>query len=175
MIDYFALLDQPRVAWLDPEQLKQAFHTRTLQSHPDAQGDEAQFAQLNEAYQVLRDPKRRLQHLLALRGEAANAGRIPPDVEALFPAIARLTRQADVVVAKHQSATNGLARSLVRQELIDARAEVEEMVTQLDQLLASANEQLRNRDADLSELFLRFSYLTRWLAELKEKQLQLSC
>jgi len=31
MIDYFALLDQPHLPWLDPDELKNTYHrTRTL-------------------------------------------------------------------------------------------------------------------------------------------------
>ena len=61
MIDYFALLDQPRAPWLDPDELKDIFHQKTLQAHPDAQASrpgadttEATFPNLNEAYQVFR-------------------------------------------------------------------------------------------------------------------------
>ncbi len=56
MIDYFALLDQPHAPWLDPDELKNTYHQKTLQAHPDAQasspGDDATdatFANLNEA------------------------------------------------------------------------------------------------------------------------------
>jgi curved DNA-binding protein CbpA len=174
MTDYFALLDQPRAAWLDPEQLKDAFHARTLRLHPDASGDEGEFAQLNKAYQVLRDPKQRLQHLLALRGEATDSGAIPNEIAELFPLVADLTRQADVVITKLQEASSALTRSFLRPELLQTRGAVEEMIERIEQMLASANEQLHQDDADLRDLFSRFAYLTRWLGELKEKQLQVS-
>jgi len=174
MTDYFALLDQPRAAWIDPEQLKDAFHARTLRAHPDASGDEGEFAQLNKAYQVLRNPKQRLQHLLALRGETAETGAIPNEIAELFPLVASLTRQADVVVTKVQEAGSALTKSLVRPELLQTRSAVEAMINGIEQMLHSANEQLHEEDADLRDLFSRFSYLTRWLSELKEKQLQLS-
>ena len=41
MIDYFALLDQPRAPWLDPDKLKDSYHQKTLQAHPDAQASRA--------------------------------------------------------------------------------------------------------------------------------------
>ena len=54
MIDYFALLDQPQAPWLDLTELKDAYHKKTLQAHPDAQTNpseesDANFANLNEA------------------------------------------------------------------------------------------------------------------------------
>jgi DnaJ-domain-containing protein 1 len=174
MTDYFALLDQPRAGWVDPEQLKDAFHKRTLRAHPDASGKEDEFAQLNKAYQVLRDPKQRLQHLLALRGEATDSSAIPNDIAELFPLVASLTRQTEVVISKSRDASTALTRSLVRPELLQARGAVEEMIERIEQMLALANERLREKDADLRDLHARFSYLTRWLGELKEKHLQLS-
>jgi curved DNA-binding protein CbpA len=78
MIDCFALLDQPRAPWLDLDELKEAYHKKTLRAHPDAQANrtdetDASFASLNEAYQVLQDPKRRLHHLLSLQGCAPSS------------------------------------------------------------------------------------------------------
>ena len=35
MADYFALLDEPRRPWLDPEELKAKFHALTATVHPD--------------------------------------------------------------------------------------------------------------------------------------------
>ena len=104
MTDYFALFGQPRSPWLDVEELKQAFHTKTLREHPDAQGEaddrrdaEATFSELNEAYQILRDPKRRLHHLLVLEGmePSAGAGGIPNEIEDIFPVVATITRKCD--------------------------------------------------------------------------------
>ncbi len=98
MTDYFALLDQPRRPWLDPEELKQVFHQKTLETHPDAQtepGGKETFTQLNEAYQVLREPKRRLHHLLSLEGSppATKSVSVPANIEKLFPVVAALMQE----------------------------------------------------------------------------------
>jgi len=75
MRDYFALFDLPRTVNLDVEALQRAFHARSRKVHPDLyQGSLPRVQQemlrssmaLNEAYQVLRDRRRRLEHLLAL-------------------------------------------------------------------------------------------------------------
>jgi curved DNA-binding protein CbpA len=67
MIDYFALLDEPRAPWLEADKLKETYHRKTLQTHPDvharspgAASADTTFASLNEAYQILQDPRRRL-------------------------------------------------------------------------------------------------------------------
>lgn len=184
MTDYFALLDQPRSPWLDPEQLKQAFHAKTLRAHPDAQGAEASgdaaFAEINEAYQVLREPKRRLQHLVVLLGKTppGRASAIPQDLDNLFPAVAGLTNDANVVLQKVSASTNALSLSLLRPESLRIRGDIARMLDKLRRLQRTAEDELRRADANasdiLQQLYVRFSYLGRWIAELEEKELKLS-
>ena len=188
MTDYFALLGQRRSPWLDPEELKQAFHARSLLGHPDVQSEdhdarkaEGAFAELNEAYQVLRDPKRRLHHLLTLEGSAVNAqaAAIPTDLEALFPKIAELTQTADALAQRLAATANNLVRTLARPELTQTKVRLEETLTTLTQLHDSALTELKaTRETwsadDVRNLYFRFSYLTRWMTQLKEKQLQLN-
>ena len=75
MIDYFTLLNEPRRPWLDAELLKQKFLALSATVHPDrvhnlgeAERAAAQerYTELNTAYNCLREPKERLQHLLQL-------------------------------------------------------------------------------------------------------------
>jgi curved DNA-binding protein CbpA len=190
MTDYFALLEQPRRPWLDPEELKQVFHKKTLEAHPDAQtqsgGDET-FTQLNEAYQVLREPKRRLHHLLSLEGSspATKNVSIPANIESLFPMVAALMQEMDGVIQKVASSSNALRRSLVRPELLRTAESTRQMLETLVQLHDEAVGELRElskswlpgetaHQIELHTLYLQFSYLTKWISELREKQLQLT-
>ena len=75
MPDHFALLGEPRRPWIDPEQLKNKFLGLSSTVHPDRVhgGSEEEmrfanqhFAEVNAAYNCLRDPKDRLRHLLEL-------------------------------------------------------------------------------------------------------------
>jgi curved DNA-binding protein CbpA len=194
MTDYFALLDQPRRPWLDTEELKQAFHAKALHAHPDARAQHGNagssnevFAQLNEAHQVLQDPKRRIHHLLSLIGHPPDraAGTTPPTIEELFPLVAAATQQASVVVQKSAVATNALSRSLLKAELQKATQQVnvvydrvlelqERAIGELQQLDGVWNGGDRAHIAQLSALHLQFSYVNRWLSELEAKCLDLS-
>lgn len=55
--DYYKTLGVPRDA--TPEAIKKAFRKLARTHHPDAGGDEAKFKEINEAYEVLSDEKKR--------------------------------------------------------------------------------------------------------------------
>ena len=188
MTDYFALLDQPRRAWLDPDELKQTFHAKSLQSHPDTRhlaSPDAAFAELNEAYQLLRDPKRRIQHLLTLEGRPlSRESTVPDDLAALFPVIAAVTQQIDAVAQKAETATTPLARSLLKSQLLAVQKRAADTLQHLGQLHADATAEAQRLSApfvfedgdwaELQRLYLRFAYLGRWISELEEKQLRVA-
>ena len=75
MTDHFALFNTPRRPWLDPDSLKQTFFTLSAELHPDRvhhagpvekRVANERYAELNAAYQCLREPRERLRHLLEL-------------------------------------------------------------------------------------------------------------
>src|SRR6185295_4491387 len=111
MIDHFALLNEPRRPWLDPELLKAKFLTLSSKLHPDRTNNTSEaeksivterYSALNAAYDCLREPKRRLRHLLELERGAKPAGvqTIPAEMMNLSGEVARLCREADVVLAE---------------------------------------------------------------------------
>jgi curved DNA-binding protein CbpA len=194
MIDYFALLDQPHLPWLDPDELKNSYHQKTLQAHPDAQASrlgaeatDATFARLNEAYQVLQDPKRRLHHLLSLEGSVPSATdqTVPKQLHDLFPAVGALTQRANVLLEKIRATSNALSRSLLKTQILEVQNEAKEVREKIQNLSDESLGQLRQINAawaknpteqieDLSNLYFAFAYLTRWSAQLDEMTFQLS-
>jgi hypothetical protein len=197
MIDYFALLQQPRRPWLDPEQLKQKHQQLTLATHPDRQGANAlkereadsfpySFAAINEAYRVLNDPKLRIQHLLNLEGHSpAGDQSIPRDLVDFFAKIGTLVQHVDALLGKRSGATSALSKSLMRSEILDAQNRTGEVLNELQNLHATAMDDLRQVDAmredrsqefteKLTKLYHRFAYLGRWIDQLRERQFQLA-
>ena len=153
MTDYFALLEQPRKPWLDPEQLKQKYHELARQSHPDEN--------VNEAYRVLADPKSRLQHLLALEGvaPAASSNEIPEELTDLFMAIAPALNKIDTPNVKSVDDLIVRVKQLSDQALTD---------------LQHIDPRWRKELPRLERLYDRISYLTRWQTLLEERRFQLS-
>jgi curved DNA-binding protein CbpA len=189
MTDYFALLGQRRVPWLEPTALKEAYHGQTLQSHPDtaAPDRESDFAELNEAYQVLQDPKRRLHHLLSLEnGAPPDANQvIPQELQKLFLLIGALTQRANALQEKIRTASNALSRSLLKPQIVEVQKEVSDLRQSVRDLNDAANVQLREINSawqddrarqftPLSNLYFTFAYLGRWSAQLDELAFQLS-
>jgi curved DNA-binding protein CbpA len=189
MTDYFALLGQPRGPWLDPAALKEAYHRQTLHSHPDTAtpDHENDFAELNEAYQVLEDPKRRLHHLLSLENGAPPSANqvIPQDLQELFLLIGALTQRANALREKIRTASNALSRSLLKPQIVELEKEVSDLRRKVRELNDTANGQLREINSawgddragqvvPLSNLYITFAYLGRWSAQLDELAFQLS-
>ncbi len=194
MIDYFALLEQPKAPWLDPEGLKETYHQKTLQAHPDAQTSrggadaaDATFANLNEAYQVLQDPKRRLHHLLCLQGAAPSSSgqAVPEQLQDLFPTVGGLIQRTNRLLEKLQATSNALSRSLLKPQILEVQQETKEVREKIQTLSDASHEELRQINAAwagnpaeqverLSKLYFVFAYLSRWSTQLDELTFQLS-
>ncbi|MDQ6809564.1 MAG: DnaJ domain-containing protein [Verrucomicrobiota bacterium] len=191
MTDFFALLDLPRRPWIDDEELKAKYHAKALQFHPDTSLDMDNgdaFAELNEAHQTLREPKRRLQHLLALERPAARpvaTESIPSQIQQRFQRVSETTHLAGTAIEKARATRNALTRGLVEAEILRARSEVSQLLEELRQLHDEADVEVRaldlkwdrrtnNEVAETTRLQLIFTYLGRWIAQLEETQFQLS-
>lgn len=184
MIDYFALLQQPRRPWLDPEKLKEKYHQLTKAAHPDrpSASSDSDFANVNEAYRVLSDPKLRLQHLLALENVPPNAGTIPATLADVFLETGTLIQELDRLLAR--STTNALSKALIKSEITSKQELAADLLQKLRAMHAEAVKELRALDENwdsidtvavrLAELSSRFAYLARWIAQLEERTFQLS-
>jgi len=189
MLDEFAILQQPRRPWLDPEALKERFHRLTAEHHPDVSGagGEGQFAAMNSAYNVLREPASRLRHLLELEApEKLKAPQQIPNAFAdLFMKIAGFRRGLDAFQQKSAAASTALAKALIAEERFEwsekgsaIRAELESAYEAALADLESANAawDATPRPVDLFDrlagLQHRFAYLSKWRSQVAEALFQ---
>ncbi len=121
MIDYFALLDEPRRPWLEPDSLKSRFLALSAEVHPDRlhnapeaqkQAANQQYAELNSAYRCLREPKERLQHLLELELQSRPEA-VRPIAEATldwFTEVSQVCRGVDQFLKESSLVTSPLLK-----------------------------------------------------------------
>ena len=106
MIDCFALLNEPRRPQIDLETLKAKFRALSTEAHPDRFHNESdsekeavnqRYLELNAAYNCLRQPQERLQHLLELElgTKPDHLQQIPNGAMDLFVEVGQLCRELD--------------------------------------------------------------------------------
>jgi len=204
MTDYFALLDEPRRPWLDPDLLKRKFLALSAEVHPDRvhgaedeqrRSAERRYAELNQAYNHLRRPKERLQHFLELETglKPQQVQQIPTALTQFFIEVAQLFRQTDAFLAEKNKTTS----PMLKVRLIETGQDWTDKLNLLQHQLNARQEelaaQLKSADAEwlqhqksgatrqgpeilgrLEELYRLFSYYTRWESQVQERIVQLA-
>lgn len=205
MTDHFALLDEPRLPWLLPDTLKQKFFPLSAPFHPDRVhgGTDAEklaanqrYAELNAAYNCLREPKERLLHLIELETgkKPSDIQKIPPGTMDLFIEVGQTCRDADAFLAEKSKVTSPLLKvqlferghdwsdklnalqqkiNLKREEL---SAELRELnsVWQNAPVIGSTDRVAALPMERLEQIYRIFSYIARWSEQIQERVVQLS-
>ena len=197
MRDYFALLNEPKRPWLEPEGLKEKFLALSAEVHPDRvhQASEPdklaatqRYTELNAAYNCLREPRERLRHLLELElgQKPSDLTNVPNDLMDLFFTVGKVLKGVDGFLAEKGRATSPLVQvqffecgqdwieelNTIRQPLIARR---ESLIEELKQLSArwDAAEMPKPLERGL-EIWRLLSFYDRWLAQIQERTVQIS-
>ena len=199
MTDYFALLKEQRRPWLNPDLLKQRFLALSAEVHPDRVhgADDLQkriaqehYAELNAAYNCLREPKERLAHLLELETGAKpkQVQNVPSDLMDAFMEITNTCRGADAFLAER----NAMTSPLLKLQFFERGQEWNEKLMALQKKINSWREDLFARIKDIDgeweknagerkgslELLEKncqlLGYFGRWSAQIQERIVQLS-
>ena len=152
MVDKFALLGVPQ-GFDEPEGIDEKFRELSRKLHPDRVPKEQrrkaveQMTAVNDAYKTLKDPVRRAEHLLALRGVAGDPKMSPEFLEQTLEDREKLEE------AKASGASLEPLAKAVREKRDETLARVKE--------LASAN------PAAAAEMLARMKYYARYLDEVE--------
>lgn len=96
------------------DELREAFREAGRKIHPDAGGDESEFAELREAFALLVSPSRRLRHWLELRGVSCELrGAISPMLMGLFSSVGEVTQLAEALIRRRNEAKTSLGRAML--------------------------------------------------------------
>jgi len=194
--DHFALLKEPRRPWLESETLKEKFLALSAEVHPDRvhQASEAdklaanrRYTELNAAYNCLREPHERLRHLLELElgGKPSDLTNVPNDLMDLFFAVGKLLREADAFVVEKGRATSPLLQVQFferGQEWIEKLGELQQLINALREpliielkALGAAWDSNSPKPLDrVQEIWRLSSFYERWLAQIRERVVQIS-
>ena len=153
MIDYFALFGEPRRPWLDPGALKEKFLGLSAGVHPDRvhAASEAvkaaahrRYTALAAAYQLLREPRERLGHWLALeRGvKPQSLQTVSSPMQSFLFETGQLLRAADELLREKSRLNSPLLKV---QFFERSQTEIEKLKATLQQIAA-------HQDALLAEL-----------------------
>lgn len=205
MTDAFALLSEPRRPWLDADALKSRFLPLSTAVHPDrvhsaSEAEKAaantRYAELNAAYNTLREPRDRLLHLLELEagGKPKDVQRIPLGTMDLFVEVGQSCRDADEFLKRKSAAESPMLKLRLMQEGLDwldrlqalqgrVNAKRDEFITELRQLnavweAAPAIGSLERAAAlpleRLEQIYRAMSYVARWTVQVQERIVQLA-
>ena len=196
MRDYFALLNEPKRPWLEPEGLKEKFLALSAEVHPDRvhQASEPdklaatqRYTELNAAYNCLREPRERLRHLLELEldQKPSDLTNVPNDLMDLFFSVGKLLKEVDAFVAEKGRITSPLVQVQFfehGQDWIEKLNTIGQLLTARRESLIEELKQLSARwDAEMPkplerglEIWRLLSFYDRWLAQIRERTVQIS-
>jgi DnaJ-domain-containing protein 1 len=199
MTDYFALLDEPRRPWLDPQALKTKFLKLAAETHPDKKHGAGEmekaaanrsYAELNAAFICLAEPKLRLLHLLELElgTKPSDVQQIPSALGDLFAEVAMTCRNADAFLARKNKTASPLLQVRLFEQAQAWDEQLRTLQTRLAGLQGKLIEELKSLDASwtsqagertvwlnrLEELYRLFGYFNRWNGQIQERIVQLS-
>jgi len=202
MSDFFALLGESRRPWLDSEKLKAKFLSLSTQAHPDKftaatalerESANRRFAELNAAFNCLREPRERLRHLLDLElGERPKqVQEIPQGLMELFTEIAGLRRAVNAFLEEVTRVQSPLLRVRVFERAQEWMDRLRAVQLRLGDRQAALLQELLDLDADwarfgddsvrrgvmlqsVEQIHQQLSFYTRWNAQLQETTVRLS-
>jgi len=156
---YYRALGVPRTA--SAEEIRVAFRERAMASHPDRAGETADgetFRLIRDAYDVLRDPQRRMAYDAAAADEPVTTAAREPTVES---------------GREQRAGRNGVAAPSARQKLdrllpLAAAGLVVALVVATGSLW-SAHRQLADQETVLAELYARLARLGEDQADLRTR------
>jgi DnaJ-domain-containing protein 1 len=205
MSDDFALLDEPRRPWVDPEQLKSKFLRLSTAVHPDhfqaaakeeKRAHNQRFADLNAAYNRLREPRARLRYLLELElgAKPKDVQRIPPGTMDLFQEVGQLCRDADTFLAGKANTTSPMLKVRLFEQGLEWTDKLNALQRKINAKRETLDDELKTFNATwesapavgssarvpalplerLEQVYRVFSYIARWTEQIQERVVQLS-
>lgn len=207
MSDPFEPLGERPRPWLDVEALKERFGRLSKDLHPDrfhaaGEGERAEasrrYADLNTAFQVLRDPRQRLLHLIERETgqRPRDIQRIPPGTMDLFVEVGQTCRDVDEFLARRGAVTSPMLKVKLFREGMEWVERLKALSGRVRQREEALGGELRGMNAAwetaeaeglsgearrerlrlgrLEEVYRVLSYVSRWTEQIEERLVRLA-
>jgi DnaJ-domain-containing protein 1 len=188
-MNHFARFGLEPRPWIDQEFLKEKFLNLSAGAHPDKAtapekvSSEREFQGLNESYNVLRNTRARLLHLLELNGARAqeHVQAVPPSALEFFTSIASIIKRADALIREKSTIQSPMVRVQFMDKALEQVEEMQHLQEKLRKkilwidgdLEAATNRWVTPLPAEvlagLSEYSATLGFLERWNAQLQER------
>ena len=176
-MDHFATLGLPRRLVIGAEELRASYDARSREAHPDAGGEVDGFRELQEAYELLRRPGRRLRHWLELEtGTFEARAEPPPAIIDLFGEVSGILERLGDLRRRRAGAQSALVRSMAERDAVRILAGTEELQGRVQAMLAEIEGRFPlfeqsgadacREEAEAAACALAF--LEKWQGELRE-------
>ena len=196
MKDNYLLLKEPRRLWLEADLLKTKFFALSSEVHPDRihNAPESEklaatqrYSELNAAYQCLREPRSRIRHLLELElgAKPSDLTDIPDELMNLFLAVGKEFRDVDTFLAEKAKATSPMVQVQLFESGMERVDQLNNLTRNIFSLRETLLEELKSLDTvwqsgkshqmdRLLNIWRLLSFYERWLAQIRERTVQLS-
>lgn len=166
----FAVLGLEPAPAVDLDDLQRRYHDRLKSSPEDEAG-------LHRAFETLRDPVKRLSHLLILAGaEPVRSGALPGAMMDLFSRLAPQLQGSAKLLEESRRASSALSRALLAAREVGAQKELQGLLAEVNRLRGEVLEALPGVPAGDLEAIRRchsqLAFLEKWRAQVQELLLQ---
>ncbi len=172
--DAFASLGLPRRLALSLDEIEARWRELSREAHPDAAtGNADHAAEINRAYEVLRNAGSRLRHWLELNGvDIPRNASIDEDLMTQFGEVGAVIASADAFLIKKKAASSAIARALLSDEeftvqkaiqgrMADLKGQIEGIAGQFDAFEEDHSAALRGLE--------KLRFLEKWFQQCQER------
>ena len=157
---------------IDIDQLKELYQDLAASNHPDNGGNKTEFERINQDYQALLSPAKRLKTFMETHGiEHDSRGAVSNDLMDLFMQVGSLVQEADSFIRKKSAATSVLAKALLEGESMELQDKLSELIAKIEaQQEAITNLFAKELPHDqLPQIARNLAFLEKWQAQLQQR------
>ena len=156
---------------ISAEEIREAFRARAADSHPDGGGDEAEFAVLREARDILESPAKRLREWLRVKGVETDArGTIAGGLVDFFQKVAETGADAEAAIKSAAEAQSALAKGMAEVRLMGAREKAKALLAEIDAGIAGRVEmfsEIEKGESDAATAMRDLVFLEKWRGAMR--------